>query len=47
MAAVKEQQAVQRLCGDAQTQVVRTEAGILPIEQTADGPRDSAAMLSR
>ena len=29
--ARRQQQAVQRLCGDAQTHVVRTEAGILPM----------------
>ncbi len=32
--ARRQQQAVQRLCGDAQIQVVRTEAGILPMGMT-------------
>ena len=32
--ARRQQQAVRRLCGDAQTQVVRTEAGILPMGMT-------------
>ena len=32
--ARRQQQAVQRLCGDAQTHVVRTEAGILPMGMT-------------